>query len=49
MSAHIVVKEKTDRRKLMTTLINMLDDEFGIEHTTIQFEDKDYPRAHDEH
>jgi cobalt-zinc-cadmium efflux system protein len=49
MSAHIVVKEGIDRKKLMTTLIDMLEKEFQIEHTTIQFEDKDYPKAHDEH
>jgi len=49
MSAHIVVKEGIDRRKLMTTLIDMLEEEFEIEHTTIQFEGEDYPRAHDEH
>ncbi|UCD73203.1 MAG: cation transporter [Candidatus Bathyarchaeota archaeon] len=49
MSAHIVVKEGIDRKKLMETLITMLDREFGIEHTTIQFEGEDYPKAHDEH
>lgn len=49
MSVHIVVEEGTDRKKLMTNLIEMLEEEFEIEHTTIQFEDKGYPKAHDEH
>jgi len=49
MSAHVVVKEGIDRRDLMERLIHMLSQEFGIEHTTIQFEETGYPKAEDEH
>lgn len=49
MSSHVVVEEGTDRRELITKLIDILKGEFGIDHTTIQLEDKDYPRAANEH
>ena len=49
MSAHIVIEEGTDRRKLTETLITMLKKEFGIDHTTIQIEDEGYPKAMGEH
>ncbi len=49
MSGHVVVKGGTDRRELITNLIDMLKDEFGIDHTTIQLEEEDYPRAVGEH
>jgi cobalt-zinc-cadmium efflux system protein len=49
MSGHVVVKKGTDRKKLITTLINMLKEEFGIDHTTIQLEDEGYPKAVSEH
>ena len=49
MSAHVVVKEGTDRKTLITTLINLLKEEFGIDHTTIQLEDEGYPKAVEEH
>ena len=49
MSAHVVVKEGADRKKLITTLINILKKEFGIDHTTIQLEDEGYPKAEGEH
>jgi len=49
MSGHVVVKERIDRKKLITTLINMLKEEFGIDHTTIQLEDEGYPKAVGEH
>jgi len=35
MNVHIEVEKGTDRRELMTTLIDMLRKEFGIDHTTI--------------
>jgi len=49
MSAHVVVKEGADRKKLITTLINILKKDFGIDHTTIQLEDEGYPKAEGEH
>jgi len=49
MSSHVVVNEGIDRRKLISTLINMLKEEFGIDHTTIQLEDEGYPKAEGEH
>jgi cobalt-zinc-cadmium efflux system protein len=49
MSGHVVVEKSVDRKKLMTTLIDMLKEDFGIDHTTIQLEDEDYPKAVGEH
>ncbi len=49
MSGHVVVEKGTNRKKLISTLINMLKEEFGIDHTTIQLEDEGYPKAASEH
>ncbi len=49
MSGHVVVKKGTNRKKLITTLINIMKEEFGIDHTTIQLEDEGYPKATGEH
>ncbi len=49
MSSHVVVDVGIDKRELMTRLINMLKEEFGIDHTTIQLEDEGYPKATGEH
>ncbi len=49
MSGHVVVEEGTNRKKLITTLIDVLKEEFGIDHTTIQLEDEGYPKAVGEH
>jgi cobalt-zinc-cadmium efflux system protein len=49
MSAHVVVKEETDRKKLISTLISILKEEFGIDHVTIQLEEEGYPKAPSEH
>ncbi len=49
MSGHVVVKKGTNRKKLISTLINVLKEEFGIDHTTIQLEDEGYPKAAGEH
>ncbi len=49
MSGHIVVNKGTNRKKLITTLINVLKEDFGIDHTTIQVEDEGYPKAVGEH
>jgi Co/Zn/Cd efflux system component len=49
MSGHVVVKKEANRKKLIATLIDMLKEEFGIDHTTIQLEDEGYPKAVGEH
>lgn len=49
LSVHIVVRGGVDRKKLTATLMNTLKEEFGVDHTTIQLEDKDYPKAFGEH
>jgi cobalt-zinc-cadmium efflux system protein len=49
MSGHVVIKKGTNRKKLIATLINILKEEFGIDHTTIQLEDEGYPKAISEH
>ncbi len=49
MSGHVVIRKGTNRKKLLTTLINILKEEFGIDHTTIQLEDEGYPKAAGEH
>ncbi|WP_455277533.1 cation diffusion facilitator family transporter [[Eubacterium] cellulosolvens] len=49
MSGHVVVKKGINRRRLMIRLINMLKEEFGIDHATIQLEDENYPKAMSEH
>jgi len=49
LSGHIVVEESIDRKELMQHLIHILKKEFGIDHTTIQLEEKGYPRALEEH
>jgi cobalt-zinc-cadmium efflux system protein len=49
MSGHVVVKKGANRKKLTATLINILREEFGIDHTTIQLEDEGYPKAVSEH
>jgi len=49
MSGHVVVKEGTNRRELLANLIDMLKEDFGIDHTTIQIEDEGYPKAVGEH
>ena len=49
VSCHVVVRKGTNRKKLISTLINMLKEEFGIDHTTIQLEDEGYPKAASEH
>jgi len=49
MSVHVVVKKRTNRKKLTETLINMFKEEFGIDHTTIQLETEGYPKAVGEH
>jgi cobalt-zinc-cadmium efflux system protein len=49
MSSHVVVEKGIDRKELITNLIHMLKEEFGIDHTTIQLEDEGYPKAAGEH
>ena len=49
MSAHVVTRKGTDSRKLLENMIVTLREEFGIDHTTIQLEEEDYPKAVGEH
>jgi len=49
MSAHVVVSKEADKKKLLSDLISMLKEEFGIDHTTIQLEEEGYPKAASEH
>ena len=49
MSAHVVVNKEADKKKLLSDLISMLKEEFGIDHTTIQLEEEGYPKAVSEH
>jgi cobalt-zinc-cadmium efflux system protein len=49
MSCHIVIMEGVDRRKLLSDLISVLKQKFGIDHTTIQLEEEGYPKAESEH
>ena len=49
LSAHVVIGQDVDRKKLITALMNTLKEEFGVDHPTIQLEDEDYPKAIYEH
>ncbi|MEM3622545.1 MAG: cation diffusion facilitator family transporter [Candidatus Bathyarchaeia archaeon] len=49
MSCHVVVNKETDKKKLLSDLMKILSEEFGIDHTTIQLEDEGYPKAISEH
>jgi cobalt-zinc-cadmium efflux system protein len=49
ISCHVVVEEDVDRKKLLSDLIAILKDQFGIDHTTIQLEEEGYPKAESEH
>jgi len=49
MSSHVVVEDGTNGKQLITKLIHIMRDEFGIDHTTIQLEDESYPKAASEH
>jgi len=49
MSGHVVVEKGTNKKKLITDLINTMKEEFGIDHATVQLEDEGYPKAAGEH
>jgi len=49
LSAHVVVNKGTNKKKILSDLISMLKEEFGIDHTTIQLEEEGYPKAASEH
>ena len=49
MSSHVVVEDGVDRKEMIAKLIHLLKEEFGIDHTTVQLEGKDYPKAANEH
>ncbi len=38
-----------ERKELLTRLIEMLKEDFGIDHTTIQLEEGEYPKSPSEH
>ncbi len=49
LSCHVVVEKGADKKSVTWTLIHVLKEEFGIDHTTIQLEDEGYPKAPSEH
>jgi cobalt-zinc-cadmium efflux system protein len=49
MSGHVVVEDGADKKGVMQSLIHLLKEEFGIDHTTIQLEEEGYPKAPSEH
>jgi cobalt-zinc-cadmium efflux system protein len=49
MSCHVVVEKGVDKKSVTWTLIHVLKEEFGIDHTTIQLEDEGYPKSPGEH
>lgn len=49
ISSHVVVEDGIDKKELITKLIEVLKGEFEIDHTTIQLEGEDYPKAAGEH
>ncbi len=49
LSCHVETEKVMDKKILMQTLIDLLKEDFGIDHTTIQLEDEDYPKASSEH
>jgi cobalt-zinc-cadmium efflux system protein len=49
LSCHVVMEKDADRKQLTSDLIEMLEKEFGIDHTTIQLEEEGYPKAGSEH
>ena len=49
MSSHVIVEDDTNGKDLVTKLIHILKEEFGIDHTTFQLEDESYPKAAGEH
>ncbi len=49
MSCHVVIEGGINRRNLISTMMFVLKEEFGIDHTTIQLEEKGYPKGAEEH
>ncbi|MCX8189253.1 MAG: cation diffusion facilitator family transporter [Nitrososphaeria archaeon] len=49
LTAHVVVGDKVDQKRLLSKLLDGLKKDFGIDHVTIQFETKDFPKAANEH
>lgn len=49
MSAHVVVEPTVNRKRMLNTLIFLLKERFGIDHTTIQIEEAGIERAAREH
>jgi cobalt-zinc-cadmium efflux system protein len=49
LSSHVIIKEDADERIIVENLIEMLKEEFSIDHTTIQTEKGEYIKAKEEH
>jgi cobalt-zinc-cadmium efflux system protein len=49
MSGHVVLDVGVDRRMMLVKIMDILKNEFGVDHVTIQLEDEDYPKAASEH
>ncbi len=49
MSCHVVIEDGVNRKNLITSMMFALKEEFGIDHTTIQLEEKGYPKSAEEH
>jgi len=49
MSCHLVIENRKNRRSLLKHLINLLREEFDVDHCTIQLETEGYPKAIGEH
>ncbi|MGB9727566.1 MAG: cation diffusion facilitator family transporter [Nitrososphaeria archaeon] len=49
LSAHVVVGDDVDQKSLLSRLIDVMRKDFGIDHVTIQFETKGFPKAVYEH
>jgi len=49
MSCHVVAEKSADKKNVTWTIMHVLKEEFGINHTTIQLEDEGYPKAPSEH
>ncbi len=49
LTAHVVVGGDVDQKILLSRLIDGLRRDFGIDHVTIQFESRGFPKASNEH
>lgn len=49
LSAHVIVGDDVDEKSLLSKLISVMRKDFGIDHVTIQFETKGFPKSDYEH